>query len=112
MRITSQGAEPNGNNCLYQNENFSGSHTLTFWYLPYNNYGDTIFYDWQEAYWRPYGTTGCSETGTRLFKVESNSQTWKQVNVTVTGPGQIYFNVHEDGGFDPSALYFDDVSIH
>ena len=35
----------------------SGTHTLLYDDL-FNVNGDTTGYDWQEAYWRPYGTTG------------------------------------------------------
>jgi hypothetical protein len=110
--LTAGQSEPNGDNCLYQNESFSGSHTLTFYYKPYDVNGDTITYDWQEGYYRASGAGGCGESGTQLFKVESNSQVWATINAAVTGPGQIYFNVHEDGYGDPSAMYVDDVSIH
>ena len=106
------GGEPNGDNCMYQNVSLSGTHTLKFYDFLVNNNGDTSTYDWQEAYWRPYGTTGCAEAGTRLFKLESNHQAWYADSYSVTGPGQIYFNVHEDGGSDPSAMYIDDVSIN
>jgi hypothetical protein len=110
--ITGNAKEPNGDDCLFQDVTFQGTHTLTFYYDPFNTKGDTISHDWQEAYWRPAGTTGCNEVGTQLLKVESNTQTWAQESISVTGPGQIYFNVHEDGGTDPTALYVDDVSIH
>jgi hypothetical protein len=104
--------EPDGNNCAYQNVSFSGTHALTFYHQDFNVDDDTIAYDWQEAYWRPYGTTGCRETGLRLFKIERDQESWQVATYSVTGPGQIYFNVHEEGGTDPSGMYVDDVSIH
>ena len=105
------GAEPTGDNCLYQNESFSGSHTLSFYDYDVDTYGDTITYDWMEAYYRPLNTSGCAETGTQLFKIEGNNTYWYHDSFTVTGPGQVYFNVHEDGSTDPSAMYIDDVQI-
>lgn len=102
--------EPSGDSCIYQNFTTSGG-TFSAWYLPYDPSGDTITYDWQEAYLRPTGTTGCGESGTQLFKVEANSQAWTQVSTTLaSGSYQIYFNVHEDGYGDPSYMYVDDVS--
>jgi hypothetical protein len=103
--------EPAGDDCLYQNVALSGTHSLSLYYAPYDLNADTITYDWQEAYWRPFGITGCSETGLQIFKVESNSQAWTAAGLQVSGNGQIYFNVHGDGFTDPTALYVDDIRI-
>jgi hypothetical protein len=111
MGVPSGTSEPNGDNCMYQNINVSGTHTLNFYDYEVHPSSGTD-YDWQEAYWRPYGTTGCSETGTRLYKLNnSNEHYWYHDTFSVTGPGQIYFNVHEDGYGDVSAMYVDDITL-
>jgi hypothetical protein len=111
MGEPSGSSEPNGDNCMYQNINVSGTHTLSFYDFEVNM-SSGVDYDWQEAYWRPYGTTGCSETGTRLYKLNNlDAEYWYHDTFSVTGPGQLYFNVHEDGYGDPSAMYIDDVSL-
>ncbi len=50
-----------------------------------------------------------------MFKSNSNSQTWTQVTFDMTPyAGQnvvLYFNVHQDGGNDPTWMYLDDVSL-
>jgi serine protease len=111
LGVPSGSSEPNGDNCLYQNINVSGSHTLNFYDYEVHPPSGTD-YDYQEAYWRPYGTTGCAETGTKLYKLSnSNAQYWYHDTFTVTGPGQLYFNVHEDGWGDVSAMYVDDITL-
>jgi hypothetical protein len=109
--VSSGSSEPNGDNCLYQNINVSGSHTLTFYDFEVDLYSDTISHDWQEAYWRPYGTAGCAEIGTQLYKIEGNYEFWYPESFSVTGPGQIYFNVHEDGSASPSSMYVDGIQL-
>jgi hypothetical protein len=111
LGVTSGSSEPRGDNCVYQNISLSGSHVLTFSDFEVDLYGDSIAHDWQEAYWRPFGTTGCSETGVQLYKFEGNYEFWYPERFSVTGPGQIYFNVHEDGAGDPSAMFVDDVRV-
>jgi|GEM_PF-3584879 len=110
----SSSPEPDGDNCIYQDVRFSGTHTLTFYHQDFNVADDSIQYDWQEAYYRPFGSAGCAERGVRLFKIGRDAESWHLATYAVTGPGQIYFNVHGDGAdspSDPSAMYIDDVSI-
>ena len=66
---------------------------------------------WVEAYYRPFGTSGCGESGRQLFKFETNAPTWHAESFSVTGPGQIYFNVRQQGNNAITSLYVDDVSI-
>ncbi|MDB5075989.1 MAG: hypothetical protein JWO42_2168 [Chloroflexi bacterium] len=99
--------EPQGDACAYQNFSTSGG-TYSAYYLPFTT--DTITYDWQEGYLRASGTTGCSESGTLLFKVASNAQSWTQVTRTMApGNYQAYFNVRGDGFGDLTYMYVDDV---
>lgn len=114
MPQPSSSPEFDGDNCIYQDVRFSGTHILTFSHQDFNVADDSIHYDWQEAYYRPLGTTGCAERGLKLFKIERDAESWHLATYTIIGPGQIYFNVHGDGAdspSDPSAMYIDDVSI-
>ena len=109
LQVGSSSPEPNGDACAYQSFT-SGAGTYTAYYLPFST--DTITYDWQEAYLRNAGTVGCGESGTQLFKVASNSQTWTQVSQPVAaGSHQAYFNVHEDGYGDPTCMCVDGVAV-
>jgi len=102
---------PHGDSCLYQNINVSGTHTLSFYDFESLIGRATTQTAWVEAYYRPYGATGCAEVGTPLFKLEQNSATWNARSFTVNGPGQIYFDVHQSGFYSVTTLYVDDVSV-
>ena len=106
--------EPNGDSNLSQTVAVpsSGKTTLSFWYWPAttdNLCSGTCTYDWQEA--QIQSTSGVAS----IFKSNSNSQTWTQVSYDMTPyAGQnvvLYFNVHQDGGGDPTWMYLDDVSL-
>jgi hypothetical protein len=113
------GVEPNGNSTLTQTVAVpsSGKTTLSFWYWPGTKddicSGSSCTYDWEEA--QVQSTAGA--TLASIFKSNSNSQTWTQVNFDMTPyAGQnvvLYFNVHDDGSVppDPSLMYLDDVSL-
>jgi hypothetical protein len=93
----------------------TGTTTLSFWYRPSTTEqscsGSGCQYDWQEA--QIQSTSG--QTLASVFKSNSNSQTWTQVTFDMTPyAGQnvvLYFNVHQDGGGDPTWMYLDDVSL-
>jgi hypothetical protein len=106
------GAEPNGDDNLYQTITIPSSATratLTFWYWPSTT--DTITYDWQEA--QVQNTSGTMLA--QIMKVCSNAQAWTQVTYDLTSyKGQtirIYFNDHQDGFGDLTYMYLDDVSL-
>ena len=106
------GAEPNGDDFLYQTITIPSSATkatLTFWYWPATT--DSITYDWQEA--QVQNTSGTMLA--QIMKVCSNAQAWTQVTYDLTSyKGQtirIYFNDHQDGFGDLTYMYVDDVSV-
>jgi hypothetical protein len=116
---TLSGSEPNGDSILSQTVAVpsGGTSTLHFWYNPATTdtlcSGSACQFDWEEAQIR--STTG--QTLASVFKSNSNSQTWTQVNVDLTPyAGQsvvLWFNVHQDGSVpaDDSSMYLDDVSV-
>ena len=95
----------------------SGKTTLSFWYRPATAddlcSGSACAYDWQEA--QIQSTSGT--TLASIFKSNSNSQTWTQVNFDMTPyAGQnvvLWLNVHQDGPPvpDDTWMYVDDVSL-
>jgi hypothetical protein len=95
----------------------TGTTTLSFWYRPSTAddlcSGSGCVYDWQEAQVR----TTAGATLASIFKSDSNSQTWTQVNFDMTPyAGQsvvLWFNVHQDGASPPDDtwMYLDDVSL-
>jgi hypothetical protein len=111
--------EPNGDSTLSQTVAIpaSGKTTLSFWYRPGTKddicSGGGCTFDWQEA--QVQSTSG--QTLASIFKSNSNSQQWTQVNFDMTPyAGQnvvLYFNVHGDGGNPPDDtwMYLDDVSL-
>ncbi|MBV9379485.1 MAG: DUF4082 domain-containing protein, partial [Streptosporangiaceae bacterium] len=109
--------EPKGDSTLSQTVAVpsSGRTTLSFWYWPATTdglcSGSGCTYDWQEA--QIQSTSG--QTLASVFKSNSNSQTWTQVTFDMTPyAGQnvvLWFNVHQDGGGDPTWMYLDDVSL-
>jgi hypothetical protein len=114
---TASGTEPLGDSTLSQTVSVpsTGTTSLSFWYWPSTTdsicSGSGCVYDWQEAQIR--STSG--QTLASVFKSNSNSQTWTQVSFSLTPyAGQnvvLWFNVHQDGGGDPTAMYLDDVSV-
>ena len=114
--LGSSGNEPSGDSFIQQTVGIpAGTSTLSFWYYPTST--DTIcsgaacVYDWEEAQIR-------STTGTTLasvMKLDSNAQAWTQVTFNTSAyAGQtvvLWFNVHQDGGGDPTSIYLDDVSL-
>jgi bacillopeptidase F (M6 metalloprotease family) len=67
--------------------------------------------DWQEAEIR-------NEQGNRLeriFRVCDNTWQWASVSRDLTlyrgQTIQLWFNVHQDGWYDPTAMYLDDVKV-
>jgi Domain of unknown function (DUF4082)/Fibronectin type III domain/Bacterial Ig domain len=117
LGTVSPAIEPSGDSNISQTVSVpaSGKTTLSFWYWPATTddicSGNACKYDWQEAQVR--STSG--QTRASVFKSNSNSQTWTQVTFDMTSyAGQsvvLYFNVHQDGGGDPTWLYLDDVSL-
>jgi hypothetical protein len=113
---TPSGSEPLGDSTLSQTIAVpsGGTTTLRFWYNPATTddicSGSACVYDWEEAQIR--STSG--QTLASVFKSNSNSQTWTQVTFDLTPyQGQnvvLWFNVHQDGGIDPSSMYLDDVT--
>jgi hypothetical protein len=93
----------------------TGTTTLSFWYRPATKddicSGSGCTFDWQEAQIR----TTSGQTLASVFKSNSNSQTWTQVNFDMTPyAGQnvvLWFNVHQDGSTDPTWMYLDDVTL-
>jgi hypothetical protein len=93
----------------------TGTTTLSFWYRPSTAddlcTGSGCTFDWQEAQVR----TTAGATLASIFKSNSNSQTWTQVNFDMTPyAGQnvvLWVNVHEDAGNDDTWMYLDDVSL-
>ena len=113
---TPSGSEPLGDSTLSQSIAVpsGGTTTLRFWYNPATTddicSGSACVYDWEEAQIR--STSG--QTLASVFKSNSNSQAWTQVTFDLTPyQGQnvvLWFNVHQDGGTDPSSMYLDDVT--
>jgi hypothetical protein len=102
--------EPRGDACAYQNFSTTGG-TYSAYYRPFST--DSVSYDWQEAYLRANGTSGCAASGTKLFKLASRTQAWTQVTRALpAGNYQAYFNVHGDGYGDLTYMYVDDLSIN
>jgi hypothetical protein len=109
--------EPTGESTLAQTVAIpsSGTTTLSFWYWPATTdntcSGSSCTFDWQEA--QIQSTSG--QTLASVFKSNSNSQKWTQVTFNMTPyAGQnvvLYFNVHQDGGGDPTWMYLDDVTL-
>src|SRR5215468_311026 len=109
--------EPSGDSNLAQTVTIppTGTTTLSFWYLPSTKddicSGSGCTFDWQEAQIR----TTSGQTLASVFKSNSNSQQWTQVTFDMTPyAGQnvvLWFNVHQDGGGDPTWMYLDDVSL-
>jgi hypothetical protein len=107
------GQEPYGDSCLYQSITIPAnatSATLTFWYMP-ASHDESIAFDWQEAEIR-------NEQGDRLeriFRVCDNTWQWTSVSRDLTPYKgqtiQLWFNVHQDGWYDPTAMYLDDVKV-
>src|SRR5262249_10122481 len=107
----------NGDSSLTQTVTIppTGTTTLSFWYRPSTTddicSGSSCTFDWQEAQIQ----TASGQTLASVFKSNSNSQTWTQVNFDMTPyAGQnvvLYFNVHQDGKTDPTWIYLDDVSL-
>src|SRR5262249_21315320 len=95
----------------------SGQTTLSFWYRPASAddlcSGSACVFDWQEA--QVQSTSG--QTLASIFKSNSNSQTWTQVNFDMTPyAGQnvvLWFNVHQDGPAvpDDTWMYLDDGTL-
>ena len=116
---TLSGTEPNGDSTLSQTITVpsGGTTSLSFWYRPTTAdaicSGSGCVYDYQEAQIR--NTSG--QTLASVFKSNSNSQTWTQVNFNLTPyAGQnvvLYFNVHDDGSVPPddTSMYLDDVTV-
>jgi hypothetical protein len=108
------GQEPAGDSCLYQAISIPAnaiSATLTFWYMPVSQ-DDNVYADWQEAWIR-------DEQGKTLdppiFHVCDNTWQWTPVFYDLTlykgRTIQLWFNVHQDGWYDPTAMYLDDVKV-
>ncbi len=99
-----------GDACIYQNVTLSTTATLSFWYVASTE--DSLPWDWQDAYIRASGTTGCSESGSQLLHQAANVSSWTQISTTLTaGSYQIYFGIHDDGSGDPTLMCVDDVSL-
>jgi hypothetical protein len=68
-------------------------------------------YDWQGAQIQ----TTSGQTLASVFKSKSNSQILTQVTFDMTQYAVqkvvLYFNVHQDGGSDPTWMYLDDVAL-
>jgi hypothetical protein len=109
--------EPKGDSSLSQTVTVpaNGTSTLTFWYWPQTSddlcSGTSCKYDWQQAQVRD--TSG--NTLASIFQSNSNAKTWTSVTYDLTPYAgrtiQLWFNVHQDGGGDPTAMYLDDVSV-
>lgn len=104
--------EPNGASWAWQSVTIpsnASSATLDFWY--YAQSYDTVSQDWQEA--DIQDTSG--HTVKQIFHQASNAQTWTHQTVDLSAyKGQtvhVYFNVHGDGGTDPTTLWVDDVHV-
>jgi hypothetical protein len=112
---TVSGTEPVGDSWVSQTVVVPSSATLSFWYWPSTTddicSGSSCVYDWQEAQIR--STSGA--TLASVFKSNSNAKTWTQVSYNMSAyAGQtvvLWFNVHQDGGGDPTYMYLDDVSL-
>ena len=116
LGTVSPAIEPSGDSTLSQTVAIpsSGKTTLSFWYWPATT--DNLCsgsgcgaYDWQEA--QIQSTSGQAT----VFLSNSNSQTWTHVTFDMTPyAGQnvvLWFNVHQDGGGDPTWMYLDDVTL-
>ncbi len=110
---SSSGREPTGDSSLRQTIHVAipagaRSATLSFWTWTAST--DLGAFDYQESQLRPAGGTPRS-----LFKGAANSLSWQQTSADVTayngGDVEIYFNVHQDGGGDPTWMYVDDVAV-
>jgi len=107
------GQEPYGDSCLYQAITIPAnaiSANLTFWYMPVSQ-DENIYSDWQEAEIR--NEQGIREE--RIFKVCANTWQWTPVFYDLTlykgRTIQLWFNVRQDGWYDPTAMYLDDVKV-
>jgi hypothetical protein len=109
---TSRYYEPAGDSYAYQAVTIPAgvqSATLSYWYYAYTT--DTYPNDYQEE-------LVLDENGNELIKIFrglGNTRTWTQKTVDLSSlAGRtvlVYFNVHSDGAYDPTALYIDDVSL-
>jgi hypothetical protein len=107
------GQEPYGDSCLYQVITIPAnavSANLTFWYMPVSQ-DENVASDWQEAWIR--NEQGNAEK--QIFKVCNNTWQWTSVFYDLTlykgRTIQLWFNVHQDGWYDPTAMYLDDVKV-
>jgi carboxypeptidase T len=104
------GREPYGDSAIYQQINVPASGgTLHFWYWPITI--DNINYDWQDAY-------VLDQNGALLATImhESNdARAWTEKSFDLRPyAGQtvrIKFLVHQDGAYDVTAIYLDDVQL-
>jgi hypothetical protein len=104
--------EPLGNSTLTQNVTVpQGTSQLTFFYFPFST--DSVAFDQQQVQIR--NAAGNTILATILNRA-GNEQTWIPVSFDMTPFAgqtvQLYFNVHQDGAGDPTAMYIDDVSIN
>jgi len=107
------GQEPYGDSCLYQAITIPAnaiSATLTFWYMPVSQ-DENVASDWQEAAIRDEQGNALKQ----IFKVCNNTWQWTYVFYDLTlykgQTIQLWFNVRQDGWYDPTAMYLDDVKV-
>ena len=104
--------EPTGDSYAYQSIAIpagAASAVLTFW--AYAKSSDLLPYDYQEA-------AVLDSSGHLLqpiFHMDDDSRAWRLYSADVTKfAGRsvlVFFNVHSDGVYDPTALWVDDVSL-
>ena len=106
------GAEPYGDSAVMQTVSIPASATsawVSFWYWPATT--DMIYYDWQELQVRDLNGNVLAQA----LRVCANTQTWTQGDFDLsrfTGKTvQLWFNVHQDGYGDLTAMYLDDVVL-
>jgi len=103
-------SEPDGDSSFYQQLTVPASGgTLSFWHWDYTT--DYLTFDWQDA----YITDSSGTILTTIFHQASNAAVWTNTTVDMTPyAGQtvrIKFLVHQDGFFDDTAMYVDNVSL-
>jgi hypothetical protein len=104
--------EPYGDSWVYQTITIPSTvskATLSFWYWASTT--DTVTYDWQQAQIR----NSSGSTLVPLFKTASNARTWTKFTYDLSSYRgstiQLWFDVHQDGYGDPTAMYLDDVTV-
>jgi len=106
------GNEPYGDSAVMQTVSIPANATsamVSFWYLPATT--DMVYYDWQELQVRDLDGNVLAQA----MRLCSNTQSWTQGSFDLSRfigrTVQLWFNVHQDGYGDLTAMYLDDVAM-